>query len=203
MKKLSLLVALALLITVGGVYATWTYTQSTDIADKREATTINMGNVQFVGTYGTYDVNTSTLNLVVEPKTEASHITTLQVTGEIVITFTPNTVAPTEVKANGVATTYTFGVSNPEWKYEGTNILAINSTAHTIGVANSSAANKWTYTNGVFTYTIGAAEIAGYIDFEEFNLDTKAKYDAFDLVLENGQVTIAVSDGQHTGSTTP
>ena len=34
MKKLSLLIALCMLISIGGVYATWVYSEKSDVADK-------------------------------------------------------------------------------------------------------------------------------------------------------------------------
>ena len=34
MKKLSVLIVLMLVLTISGVYATWTYTQATDVADE-------------------------------------------------------------------------------------------------------------------------------------------------------------------------
>ena len=40
MKKISVLIMLILCVTIGGVYATWTYTQATDVAD--EAVNMNM-----------------------------------------------------------------------------------------------------------------------------------------------------------------
>ena len=50
---------------------------------------------------------------------------------------------------------------------------------------------------GAFTYTIPAADLANYIRLTEFTLDTKAEYDAYDLVLTNGQIVVSVSDGKN------
>ena len=100
MKKLSLLIALCMLLTIGGVYATWTYTQNTDVADEAVNMNINLTDVAYSGSYGTYKVDTSSLKLAIEPKADTTHTTALYIEGNIVVTFTPNSVAPVEIKEN-------------------------------------------------------------------------------------------------------
>ena len=169
MRKLSLLIALCTLLTVGGVYATWTYTQNTDVADEAVNMTMNLTDVAYSGSYGTYKVDTTGFKLTIDPKAGTTHITSLIATGEIVITFTPNSVAPAEVKADGVPSTFALSLSNPNWKYDDGE--------------------------GVFTFTISAAEFVNHVHLNEFLLDTKADYDAFNTVLGQGQIVITVSDG--------
>jgi len=190
MKKISLIIALALIISIGGVYATWTYTQSSDVMDVRKGTALNLTEATSIGTYGTYSINTDTLTMDIDPKAGTTHTTSLLINGEVVITFTPNTHAPADVKANGVDSTYTFSLSNADWKYDGQTIVELTHTeAHDI---------VWTKeTDGTFTYTFDATALAEHIRLTEFNLDTKAKYDAYDAVLGQGQIVLAVSDGQH------
>ena len=180
---------LALCITIGGVYATWVYSQSDDVADITGAKAVTMTEATFTGTYGTYSVDTTGLTMVVDPKENTTHTTALKIDGDLVIKFTPNTYAPTEVKTNGVPSTFAFSLSNSDWKYEGLDIMTIDTAKHDI---------TWTPDGaGAFTYTIPADDLAGYITFTEFNLDTKADYDAYDLVLTNGQIVVSVSDGKN------
>ena len=115
----------------------------------------------------------------------------------ILITFTPNAHAPEDVKEKAVASTFQFGLTNSNWTFDddgagGEDAKSIITLEH---------AEKhdivWTRgTDGVFTYTIEAGDIAEHIHLTEFNLDTKVKYDAFNTALGNGQITITVSDGQ-------
>ena len=188
MKKLSLLIAIAMLLSIGGVYATWVYSQSSDVADITGAKAITMTEATFTGTYGTYSVDTSGLTMVVDPKQGTAHVTSLKIEGNLVITFTPNTYAPDDVKTGGIPTTYKFGLSNPDWKYNGIEIMTLghNGEAHEI---------QWTKEGDTFKYTINAATLAEHLLLTEFTLDTKAEYDAYDAVLTNGQVTISISDG--------
>lgn len=188
MKKLGLLIGLAICVTVGGVYATWTYTQNTDVADETVNMTMNLTDVAYSGSYGTYLVNTDGLKLKIDPKPGTTHTTSLLVEGDIVITFTPNSVAPAEIKANGVESTFQFGLSNPSWQYDGKDIVTLeHDEAEAITWSGPSS-------TGVFSYTITAANIYTHITLTEFVLDTKAKYDAYNHALALGQITITVSD---------
>lgn len=189
MKKLSLLIALVLCVTIGGVYATWVYSQSDDVADITGAKAVTMTEATFTGTYGTYHVDTTQLTMVVDPKEGTTHTTALKITGNLVISFTPNTYAPETVKNSGVASTFAFSLSNADWKYNGSNIMTVDTNKHNI---------TWTPAgDGTFTYTITAAELANYITLTEFTLDTKVDYDEYDAVLTNGQIVVSVSDGKN------
>ena len=196
MRKLSLLIALCTLLTVGGVYATWTYTKEIDVADEAVNMSLNLTDVAYSGSYGTYKVDTSSLKLTIDPKAGTTHVTSLVATGEIVITFTPNAVAPAEVKADGIPSTFAFSLSNPNWQYddeEGLGARDIVTLGHT-----TPETIVWGEPNGegVFTYTISAAELVNnHIHLGEFLLDTKTDYDAFNAVLGQGQIIITVSDG--------
>ena len=144
---------------------------------------------QWFGGKGGY-YNSQNLKLRIDPKVNTTHNTALYIEGSIIITFTPNSVAPQDVKKNGVPSTFKFGLTNSEWKYENQNIVTLaHDEAEPIdwGTADQ--------TTGVFTFTISAAELAQHITLTEFVLDTKAKYDAYNTALGKGQLTISVSDG--------
>ena len=190
MKKLSLLVAMILCVTIGGVYATWTYTKSTNVMDDTVHMSLNLTKATNDASYGTYEVDTSSLAMVIDPKEGTTHTTALYITGDIVITFTPGTYAPTEVKTSAIPTTFQFTLTNPNWEYEGQKIITLaHQDAETV---------KWSGPdeNGVFTFVISAKELAKHIILTEFVLDTFAKYEAFNLALGQGQISITVSDGQ-------
>lgn len=194
MKKLSLLVALALLITVGGVYATWTYTQTTDVADESVHMSLNLTNVTYEGSYGTYEIIKDGLSMLIDPKEGTTHTTALKITGNLVIKFTPATYAPVEVKNGGVESTFQFSLTNPNWKYGVTDIVTLKHPGtHDI---------TWTpQPDGSFTYTMDAAALAGHIELTEVTLDTKTNYDAYNTALGTGQIAVTVSDG--TSAVTP
>ncbi len=187
MKKLSLLISLLLCITIGGVYATWVYSQSDDVADVTSAKAITMTEATFTGTYGTFSVDSSQLDMVVDPKPGTAHVTSLKITGVLTIKFTPNTYAPDDVKAGGVPATFTFGLSNEDWNYLGQKIMTVDTNKHDI---------VWTNQDGVLVFVLSAEQLANYISLTEITLDTKAEYDAYDTALTQGQITLTISDGK-------
>lgn len=189
MKKLTLLIAMILCVTIGGVYATWTYTQNTDVADEKVNMTMNLTDVAFSGSYGTYKVDTSNVKLEIDPKEGTTHVTALYVTGDIVITFTPNSVAPDSIKKNGVESWYQFGLTNTNWTYDGQPIVTLEHQSLEEITWNDDDKD------GVFTFIISSSELSSHIHLTEFLLDTKAKYDEYNTALGNGQITINVTDG--------
>ncbi len=197
MKKLGLLIAMLLCVTIGGVYATWTYTQNTDVADETVNMTMNLTDVAYSGSYGTYKIDSTAVKMTIDPKPGTTHTTELTIEGDIIITFTPNSVAPQEVKDNGIASTFQFGLTNVNWTFDDDTTDETPAT-EIISLTHSTAENiVWGSPDetGVFTFVISAAELAEHISLTEFNLDTKAKYDAFNTALGLGQITITVSDG--------
>ena len=207
MKKLGLLMAMVTAVTVGGVYATWTYAKEQDVADETVNLGLNLTSPEFNGSYGTFHVDTTGLSMKIDPKPGTTHTTALLIEGSIVITFTPNAVATEEIKENGVAATFQFSLTNPNWVYDPDGDLGEASAAPIVTLAHSGAeAIDWGEPdeNGVFTFTIPAAEIATHISLTEFVLDTKADYDAYNTVLGQGQIALTVSDGiTSTPSTDP
>lgn len=188
-KRLSLLIALVLCFTIGGVYATWVYTQSDDVADITKSGTVNLTDATFEGTYGTYAVDVQGAKMEVDPKEGTTHTTSLVITGNIVITFTPNVNAPVTVKEKAVPSTFALALSNPNWKYNDQVILTVDTSKYDIVWGEPDS-------NGIFTYTIEASVLSGYITLTEFDLDTKAKYDAYAQALATGAIEIIVSDGK-------
>ncbi len=207
-KMLTLVVCLALCLTLGGVYATWYYALGDDVADQHQHLSLSLGVAQNSGEYGSYTVDLSGLSMAVEPKSDTDpelvHKTALVITGEIVLTFKPGLHSTSTVKDQAVATTWNLGTSIDQataWTYGGQRIFTVITDQKTIGTADSGEAEKWELqADGSFTYTIDAATIAGMITMTEFELDTKADYDAFNTALGQGQIGISVSDGKSAGS---
>ena len=194
MRKLSFLIALCTLLTVGGVYATWTYMETTNVADAKMHMSVNLGEAEFAGSYGTYKVNADNLTLTIDPKEGTSHTTALYATGEIVITFTPSFNATEEVKNNGVASTFQLALTG-DWKYEGQDMLTIedgHTDAHAFTWQDRTVDSDGVIT---FTYTMSANEFLSHISLAEIVLDTHAEYLAYDQILGTCSIDIIVSDG--------
>lgn len=196
MKKLSLLIALCMLISIGGVYATWTYVRNSDVADESVNMAMNLTEVAYSGSNGAFKVDTSTLKLSIDPKSGTTHTTSLVIEGEVKIVFTPATFAPAEVKENAVRSTFEFKLSNNNWTFDdghGAGVKEIVTLAHQ---EQGKHEIEWIkQSDGTFVYVLDATTLARHITLNEFVLDTKTLYDSFNAQLANGQIIITVSDG--------
>lgn len=198
------MIALSLLITISGTYATWTFVkEDPDVADVSKPKAISMENATFLNSHGTYSINVDSLIMKVDAA-EGTHNTELEITGEIVITFSPDQYTTGEIKTSGLTSYFNFYVSTDpawqlsSWAYNGTPILSTLDTAqHTINaIGSNGGVDEWVYDsmNGVFTYTLDASDIADFIELNAIELDTKAKYDAYDDILTDNQISIKISD---------
>lgn len=193
MKKLSLIIALVLCVTIGSVYATWVYSKTNDVADITGARAITMTDATFEGGLGTYHISTAGLTLKVDPKEGTSHNTSLVADGAIEVTFTPSVYAEETIKNNAVGTEITFAPSKDvtEWVYDGKQVFdSIDSTPITVDWNGTKQAD------GSFKYLIPASVVLEKLHLNEtIVLDTKADYDAYDGILTQAQIVVSITDG--------
>ncbi len=195
MKKFSVLIALFLCVTIGGVYATWTYAGSEDIVDSFAEAKVTITDATLSGSNGTYEV-TSNLVLTIDD-TNDDHKAELVFGSNndapifLTVKFTPAIHAPQEIKDNAVKSELYFGTTT-EMKYGETPIFTFANPGD--GVLN----NDFTWTkqaDGTFTYTLNESDLKAQIALTEaFFLDTKAEHDAFRTALA-GNIVARVTDG--------
>ena len=102
MKKLTVIIALMLVITIGGVYATWNYAQG-DVAkvDKYLDSVTKITDKVVTTSKGTIAIDATGLSILIDDA-DNNHVAELSVTGSVTVTFTPNEGADADVKANGI-----------------------------------------------------------------------------------------------------
>ena len=190
MKKLSLLIVLCMLLTIGGVYATWTYTSDrADVADEPVNMSLNLTGVSYIDTYGSFELDQSGLSLKIDPAEGTAHTTSLVASGELVISFIPSEFAPPNVKESGISNaTRKLSIGNANWTYDGHNIISVVHPDESHDIVWQKSGNK-------FIFTLTAAEIANHLDLYEFDLETKTHYDQYSAALGLGSITLTVSDG--------
>ena len=181
MKKLTVLVALLLCITIGGVYATWIFAGDT-ILSQTDPFVNKMGDVDTSTSAGSYHFVNNTVNLVVEPEDPASYNAIITWTGEVTLQFAANETissAPLEKALN--ATVIIEAVDITVATYEGDQIYTLNDSFK-IQLNRDS----WTYDEGTNTYSykITAAALADAISIGDFELDTYDEYRAFKLAQD-------------------
>lgn len=196
MKKFSLIVALALLVTVGGVYAQWVYDANNLTTASTAQLAPKLAGVTADTPKGTIKVDTTGITkLLVDDSNPQDHIAEFVVEGDVVVTFTPGEHASGEVKENGIKMKYWFtidlntGVTEDQWKYPdktGTDkpIFVVDGGEFE---ASGGAATK--------EFIITADELMRKIQLGgEFYLDTLSDYNAFNGVIGKAQITIHVCE---------
>ena len=207
MKKLSLLIALCMLLTIGGVYATWSYVGSTDIIDAFSESKVTIADAVIEGTYGIYKVE-SNLVLTVDQANDAHEAELVFGSNDgqplhLTVTFTPSTNAPKTIKDNAVPSELYFGVTTPmQYKMDATGNYAADGTPVDIftfaNSGNGELDNEFTWVknvDGTFTYSLDEAQLKDQIFLSQtFVLDIKAEHDAFREALK-GNIVARVTDG--------
>lgn len=185
MRKLSVLIALALCLTIGGAYAAWTFAAG-QVAFTPVTKSVNMTIVVDETT------PSGTLTATYDPAFEVVPASSSDYTPEIVdnntadltITFTPADNAVDSIKANGIAVTVTIKSSG----FTG-DVISIN-YSETINPG------EWTKDGNNFTYTIEDTEILDAITLTaggDGKLDTYAEASAFLDKLDPGVLTVSIT----------
>lgn len=196
MKKLSLFVALVLLVTVGGVYAQWVYAGNDINALNSRSVTVVMGNVTTTGNAGSYSIadGDNTLKATIQPKEAGSYVPSLVWSGSITITFTPAGSISASNLARAKAATLTLNVSDIDSaQYDSKRIFS--------KTANSTIAfdsNAWVYNSGsnTYTYTIDASALASFVSInEDISLDNIDEYNAFTGEFIHAVFTVDIAPG--------
>ena len=208
MKKLSVLIALFLCVTIGGVYATWTYSGNVDVTDGEVEIKATIAGSEYTGACGTYTV---TSNLILEvDQANDDHEAKLVFKSNnneaiyLKIVFKPSVDADKTVKENAIDSELYFTVSTPmQYKMDadgnydanGTNVVDIFTFANP---SDGEFTPNITWTkeaNGTFTATYDEAFLTSQISLTQtFVLDTKAEHDAFKACL-GGNIVARVTDG--------
>ncbi|MBR5280315.1 MAG: hypothetical protein IKU26_05045, partial [Clostridia bacterium] len=221
----SILIALMLCLTLGGVYATWTFTNdAADIVDVKNETLVALTNATVSGAEGTFTIN-SNLVLSIDQKAPGDHEAVLlynpMVEGDdiyLTITFTPAINASSDVKKDAVdaelyfsttttmecyvdATGHFVVPADPENLDEGVVLKEIFVFGNkTDGAFTKNVTWSKDETTGVFSATYDLDDIKSMIQLNgKIILDTKADYDAFSALL-NGNIVANLTDGTVNGT---
>lgn len=190
MKKLSVLIALALCLTIGGAYATWTYyTTVPSAVNGNVGVSIEASEVVAAGSL---EVTTDDIALTVYDK--GDYVAALKATdanSKIVVKFTAGAGIHTTDPAytNGISIPVAIAV-NGMANYNGSSPITVLVANFNILPAGSTASGNdlvWEGSNGTFTCEITAAKILSCVQVGDGNLtlDTIDKYNDFTKALKN------------------
>ena len=205
MKKLSLLMALAMLITVGGVYATWTYHEGVITQRPYMDISLSMAPVTSQNAKGTLDVNTNTLTITIDDK--GGYLPQMLIGGYVEVIFIPNSGVSNEVQNGDLNLEFRLYATRAGQEinveqdvlYNGVNVFTTyQQTPVTINTTNREQRDV----NGVnaWVYKIEASEIARYMQInEEIHLPTYTEFDLYRTAVISGQsYTIEIGEIQPT-----
>lgn len=218
-KKVTLLAGLLAFVTVGGVYATWTYAGN-DTADVSSLVSVQLSGVEFKGSAGTYTID-SNLSLHIDQESPASHKAVLKyyqgttaitdvTTPVLTIKFTPSSNASDTVKEEGIASWFTFKVSDAmqyqidsRGNYDATSGTLTDIFKFDENTDPRGHAITWSPIDGAdegndpdyFQYTMTLEDFQPHVSLSrDFFLDSIEEYRAFEAALK-GKILISVTDG--------
>ena len=212
MKKLSALIALMLCVTIGGVYATWTYAGTNDIADSYAEAKVTIADAELTGANGTYKIESNLVLVIDQNPDNTNHESILLFQSNndqpiyLTITFTPADNAPKDIKENAVPSEFYFGTTVPmQYKMDAqgnydangtpTDIFTFANPSDTVFTPNVTWEKQ---DNGTFTYTLNADQLKAQIALSQtFVLDIKSEHTAFHDALA-GNIVVRVTDGNVT-----
>lgn len=180
MKKLSLLIAIALCVTIGGVYAAWTYAGA-----------------------GVTITNPAAIGVTLETEVMTDPKGTLTNTGAITATIADDNNdynAELKLAGDGYTFTYTKDENAPASANEVTFVVTVSVTANKYGEKNiltvGTSTKEYTVTSGN-SFTITTAVLTN--DFglalgDTFNLPTPEAHAEFETALAGSQITITVTE---------
>lgn len=191
MKKLGLIILMALVLTVGGVYATFNYAQG-EVVSKNTTLNKSLATAKTETAKGEIAIDVEGFLLKIDD-TGTNLKTGLDAQGSVTITFTPATGADGSVVADGVNLKLEISFTNNTYTQNGVDYQVFKTTDKynaTTGVV----LGKGTKNGDHFEYTVALGQ---YLTVNEIPLPTLADYNAFETFFTaagNAVVTITVSE---------
>ena len=195
--------ALAMLITIGGVYATWTYQNGVIEGKHMPIGKIGLTDVETDGSKGAITVN-STVEMLIDDADDNHKPDELTVNGNITITYRPSTDYPVPV-----ALYYHLGLSDPAKEgtdkhvqdpatydklvYEEKQIFTKYDTSNQVIQVGDLTDNG----DGSYSFVITAEKIKELIKINgDITLDTYQEYQDYESLLFN--VNYGITVGEYT-----
>lgn len=190
MKRLGAIIAIALVLTIGGVYATFNYANGGVVSSENETISKELIGMTTTTPKGTISIKSNNFKITVDDFNNNLH-TAGHFEGTTTINFTPAPLADADVRANGIKLKLTINVNGSnEYKDGETTYKLFNISADALaGVTlNNDAA-----INGDFVIDF-AKDIAKYITVTDIYLSTPEKYTAYSNAFKATTITFTISE---------
>ena len=186
MKRLGAIIAIALVLTIGGVYAAFNYAQGGVVSVENEMISKELAGMTTDTPKGTIAIKSNNFKITVDDLGGDLH-TKGKFEGKTTINFTPAPLADADVRANGIKLKLTINVTGNEYVDEGKtyNLFNISENALNGGVT----LNNDKPINGDFEINF-----ADYITVTEIYLSTPEKYTAYSNAFKATTITFTISE---------
>lgn len=200
-RRISAMLIALVVLTIGGVYASWMYAEN-KVTSQNANKGMIIASVDDSAVSGTFAVSFTEGDLfTIDQENSATgdfHAKlVVNPSAKVTITFTPDAKASEAVKTNAVAAQYTFSVvTNGSVKVDENDRISETGTARNIVTLNNvtSPINWAKQADGTFKMELNADALDAIIDINTFLLDTLASYNAFKLEVAKIQLQIAITD---------
>ena len=185
MRKLSLIIALALIVSIGGVYATWNYAQGEVGNQSAYITETHLTDKVVSTAKGNLAIDVSAVRISIDDANN-DHTGELGITGDITVTFTPSAGADADVITNGIPVKFQLS-KTANWTHAEQEIFDVNNDWHQLTMTKQ---------GDIFVGTIEASALEGYIDLHApVVLPTSDSYDLFKTSIHGGSLGVTVAEG--------
>lgn len=183
MKKIGLWMAALTAVTVGGVYATFNYSDLTQMNTSMSDTAIGIADAKLEGAAGVLSVDADNLLIKIDSAktilgenlgTTDAHKAMIQASGSVVVRFTPNEgLQENDILNNGIHAKISFKASWGDvaaWKYDSndddTADMQVFSSMNTSEleihqIDETEQPHRWTKDGNSFVFTITAEQLFG------------------------------------------
>lgn len=187
MKRLGAIIAIALVLTIGGVYATFSYANGGVVSLENETISKELIGMTIDTPKGTISIkDDSNFKIIVDDLTGNLH-TGGRFEGKTTINFTPAPLAAADVRTKGIKLKLTITVNGSNEYVDGAttyNLFNITGGALSGVILNNDAA-----INGDFVI-----DFTKYITVTEIYLSTPEKYNAYSEAFNGTTITFTISE---------
>ncbi len=184
MKKLGLLAAMAMVVTVGGVYATWNYAQTGNVAEVGTMATVVVPEAVVSTVKGSLEVSHNTLSIRIDDLgNDNDHVAELVFEGSLTVTFTPALGA--DLKAMDLVLDAYFKDTVDDLAFEGTDLFNIN---------GEKLQKTFDLDNDEKTWTINGTDLAKIISINHLELETLEEFTRFRDKMNGLKLDMIITD---------
>lgn len=185
MKRLGAIIAIALVLTIGGVYATFNYANGGVVSLENETISKELIGMTIDTPKGTIKIKSNNFKITVDDFNNNLH-TTGKLEGKTTINFTPAPLAAADVRANGIKLKLTITVTGNEYDD--------GETTHKLFNISQEALDGVTLNGGAKIINDFEINFADYITVTDIYLSTPTKYEAYSEAFNGTTIKFTISE---------